>query len=118
MEKGEKQKQELLYPVKKLSGENVERKALYLHADRPYGEEDLRRIREMESIYDRAVELRKHPEQEEYRTLLPDIERLKHYYESGQWQTDYEADEAGLIPSDLKRGILSQDALYDFFSEE
>ncbi len=108
MAKGEKQKQKQLYPAKKL----------YLHPDRPYGEEDLKRIREMESIYDRAVELREHPEQEEYQTLLPDIERLKHYYESGQWQADYEADEAGLIPSDLKRGILSQDALYDFFSEE
>lgn len=139
MAKREKHKQKPLYQAKCLSEEtddqhspttqntisrlnsregNAEGKALHLHSNRPYGEEDLNRIREMESIYDRAVELRKHPEQEEYRMLLPDIERLEHYYESEQWLADYEADEAGLIPSDLKRGVLSQDTLYNFFSEE
>ena len=33
--------------------------------------------------------------------------------ESGQWQKDFEADEAGLLPPDLKRGILAEDALFD-----
>ena len=31
----------------------------------------------------------------------------------GQWQKDFEADEAGLLPPDLKRGILAEDALFD-----
>lgn len=26
---------------------------------------------------------------------------------------DFEADEAGLLPADLKRGVLSEDAVYD-----
>lgn len=39
---------------------------------------------------------------------------LTEYYEGGQWLKDYEADEQGLIPSDVKRGILAQDTLYDF----
>ena len=39
---------------------------------------------------------------------------LTEYYEGGQWLKDYEADEQGLIPSDIKRGILAQDTLYDF----
>lgn len=39
---------------------------------------------------------------------------LEDYYSSGQWLADYEADEQGLLPDDLKRGILSQDALYVF----
>ena len=30
---------------------------------------------------------------------------------------DYEADEKGLIPKDLKRGVLSEDALYDLLAE-
>ena len=40
---------------------------------------------------------------------------LTEYYEGGQWLKDYEADEQGLLPKGLKRGILAQDTLYDFF---
>lgn len=36
------------------------------------------------------------------------------YYEGGQWLQDYELDEQGLLPPDLKRGVLSQDAVYLF----
>ena len=47
-------------------------------------------------------------------THAPDILRLLDaYYTSGEWQDDYEADERGELPPDLKRGVLSQDALYD-----
>ena len=42
--------------------------------------------------------------------------RLKQYYESGEWLKDYELDEKGLLPANLKRGVLSQDALYDLLS--
>ena len=38
---------------------------------------------------------------------------LEEYYTSGEWQADYEADEADLFPADLKRGILSQDGVSD-----
>jgi hypothetical protein len=44
----------------------------------------------------------------------PEILRLLDaYYTSGQWREDYEADERGELPPDLKRGVLSQDTLYD-----
>ena len=39
---------------------------------------------------------------------------LMQYYESGQWLHDYELDEKGLLPQNLKRGVLAQDAVYDF----
>ena len=42
---------------------------------------------------------------------------LEAYYTSGGWQEDYEADERGDLPPDLKRGVLSQDALYDLLEE-
>lgn len=42
------------------------------------------------------------------------LDILKQYVDSGQWLRDYELDEQGSLPSDLKRGVLSQDALYDF----
>ncbi len=45
------------------------------------------------------------------------VRLLEEYYTSGEWQEDYEADEAGLLPADLKRGVLSQDGLYDFLTE-
>ena len=41
------------------------------------------------------------------------LQELTEYYENGQWMADYEADEAGLLPSDLKRGILSEDGVYN-----
>ena len=40
------------------------------------------------------------------------------YYTSGLWRDDYEADERGELPPDLKRGVLSQDALYNLLSEK
>lgn len=45
------------------------------------------------------------------------LRELIEYYESGQWLADYECDERGKLPKDLKRGVLAQDTLYDLFSE-
>ena len=42
------------------------------------------------------------------------LNKLTQYYESGLWLKDYELDEKGLFPKGLKRGVLAQDALYDF----
>ena len=36
---------------------------------------------------------------------------------SGEWLEDCEADERGELPPDLKRGILSQDALYELLAK-
>ena len=38
---------------------------------------------------------------------------LDAYLKSPQWLSDYEADERGELPSDLLRGVLSQDELYN-----
>ena len=42
---------------------------------------------------------------------------LTAYYEGGQWLRDYELDEQGLLPPELKRGVLSQDAVWDLLAE-
>jgi len=50
----------------------------------------------------------------------PDREKmaaLDAYYSSGQWREDYEADERGELPPDLKRGVLSQDALFNLLED-
>ena len=45
------------------------------------------------------------------------IRELEAYQESGEWLKDFEADERGEIPSDIPRGVLSEDALYDLLSD-
>lgn len=40
-----------------------------------------------------------------------DLAELERYYTGPEWKADYEADEAGLLPADLKRGVLSQDGI-------
>ena len=42
---------------------------------------------------------------------------LTEYYFGPQWRQDYEADEAGLLPPGLKRGILAEDTLYNLLTE-
>lgn len=81
--------------------------------------ERLQRIITMERYFDELLEDNfKNPGLLRTSKLLQDkIEVLKEYYQSGLWLQDYEYDERGGLPENLKRGILSQDALYDFFSE-
>ncbi len=43
--------------------------------------------------------------------------KLLDYYEGGLWMQDFEADEEGKLPDDLKRGVLSEDAVYDLITE-
>ena len=45
------------------------------------------------------------------------LEALEAYYAGPDWREDFEADEAGLLPSELKRGVLSEDALYELLAE-
>ena len=46
-----------------------------------------------------------------------DLNVLRNYMDSGQWLSDFEADEAGLLPPRLKRGVLSEDGLYNLLQE-
>ena len=46
-----------------------------------------------------------------YESVLPDLKELEAYYTSPEWKEDYAADEAGLLPDGLKRGVLSQDGI-------
>ena len=44
-------------------------------------------------------------------------EALRRYYESPAGKRDFLADEAGLLPRGLRRGVLSEDGLYDLLAE-
>lgn len=38
---------------------------------------------------------------------------LSAYYAGDDWKRDFAADEAGMLPQDLKRGVLSEDGIYN-----
>ena len=42
---------------------------------------------------------------------------LSRYLSSGDWMKDFCDDEEGLLPKDLKRGVLSEDGLYDTLNQ-
>ncbi len=60
------------------------------------------RIEQMEERFDRGTD--------------EDKIILSSYYET-LWKDDFEADENGLIPKGMKRGILSEDGLYDLLRQ-
>lgn len=66
------------------------------------------RVARMEVLLDFVLA---HPD--EPSRIRPALKALADYYENGLWLSDYEADEQGLLPSGLKRGVLGQDTLYD-----
>ena len=52
-----------------------------------------------------------------YEAVQKDYRKLSEYYGSARWMADFEADEAGKLPTDLKRGVLSEDAVYDLITD-
>ena len=50
--------------------------------------------------------------------MQKDLEKLIAYYEGKQWMKDFTDDEQGKIPADVKRGVLSEDGIYDMLIEE
>ena len=78
--------------------------------------EAIDRIQKMEQCFDMLITA----EQNDPDAIMEDpclksfLCMLIHYYENGQWLHDYELDEKGLLPQNLKRGVLAQDAVYDF----
>ena len=79
----------------------------------------IKRIRDMESVLDesRAVIDRLSEAMDEYEDIQDRYYELLNYYSNGQWLRDFEDDEAGRLPHDLKRGVLSEDAVYDLITE-
>ena len=79
----------------------------------------MERIKQMESYFDilkEAVSADKDAIEKDD-TLKEYFQKLLQYYESAEWRHDYELDEKGLLPQDLKRGILSQDGFYNFIAD-
>ncbi len=84
-----------------------------------YNTEAIARIRQMEQYMDELLDaLKRNPEAiKNDEEVNKKIKVLTDYMDGGQWLSDYEADERGELPADLKRGVLSQDTLYNLLCE-
>ena len=80
---------------------------------------DIERIKQMEERFDRVSDaVSKLSEAlEAYRSVQDELSLLNSYYGSEEWKQDCADDEAGLLPKDLKRGVLSEDGVWDVMSE-
>ena len=78
------------------------------------------RIQIMESALDEVTEKISALRQAftDYTGIREKIIQLEQYYTSDLWMKDYEDDEAGKLPEDLKRGVLSQDAIDDMLNDD
>ena len=81
-------------------------------------DERVERIKKMEAKLDDVTpKIRAFEESlNNMKAVFEDMKILSDYY-SNEWKKDYEADEEGKIPKDLKRGVLGQDTLYDLFND-
>ena len=52
-----------------------------------------------------------------YRMIAGRMDALEAYYLSPLWRKDYEDDCAGRLPKELRRGVLSEDAVYNLLEE-
>jgi len=76
------------------------------------------RVKRMEEASNRVEEMLSRLNQglDDYTKVQHEIEMLEKYLDSKQWMADFEADEAGKLPEDMPRGVLSEDGLYDLLS--
>ncbi len=83
-------------------------------------ENQVERVARMEEIYDRccgAVEALLCAAQR-YMEAEAALRELEAYYTGPAWMEDFFADRDGAFPRNMKRGILTEDAIYDLLTDE
>ena len=83
------------------------------------GQDAVRCIREMEAALDEcagAVEALSR-QLDRMEALRDEMTRLFAYYGSEDWHDDRALDEQGLLPDGLRRGVLSEDLVYDVITD-
>ena len=76
---------------------------------------DIERITDMEQRFNRVDEALRALEiaMDTIISLEDDILELDAYYSGDEWKADFRSDELGRLPQDLKRGVLSEDAIWN-----
>ena len=82
-------------------------------------QEGIMRIQEMERLLDEATAAVGQMEEalERYEAAQEAMERLAGYLDSEDWRRDFADDEKGLLPQDLKRGVLSEDGIWNLLED-
>lgn len=77
------------------------------------------RIKQMELQFDRASQAVTELSTaiDKYIEAQDALNELKAYYASENWLRDYADDEAGKLPKNLKRGVLSEDGIWNLLSD-
>ena len=80
--------------------------------------EQIERITRMERALDEASAAVSVLEEalDRYAAAREGLMELTAYYASNQWMEDFDADRVGKLPQDLKRGVLSVDAVYNLLT--
>lgn len=80
----------------------------------------IERIQYMEELLDFIIEARKEQNinLQKSARIQEAIRILAEYYGSDDWKRDFADDEAGILPKDLKRGVLSEDGIWNVLSSE
>ncbi|MBQ9231366.1 MAG: DUF4298 domain-containing protein [Prevotella sp.] len=81
--------------------------------------EQIERVKQMECCLDRASQavIRLSAALDEYAEAQDALRQLSDYYGSDAWKQDFATDSAGLLPQDLKRGVLSEDAVWNLLED-
>lgn len=82
---------------------------------RANGKEQIERIMKYEGMMREAQEMLEtgNASKKSAARLQELMSALDAYYSSEDWKRDYADEEAGLLPTDLKRGVLSQDGIWN-----
>ena len=86
-------------------------------ARRSCDEIEIERIKWMEQRFNNAMAAIKDGSADSLKAIKEDVAELSKYYGSELWKLDFAADEAGNLPPDLKRGVLSEDGIWNLLSD-
>ena len=77
----------------------------------------IERIKWMEQRFNKALAAIKDGSVDLLKAIKEDVAELSKYYSSELWKQDFAADEAGNLPPNLKRGVLSEDGIWNLLSD-
>ena len=77
----------------------------------------IERIKWMEQRFNHALAAIKDGSAVSLKAIKEDVAELSKYYGSELWKQDFAADGAGNLPLDLKRGVLSEDGIWNLLSD-
>lgn len=84
-------------------------------------DEAMDRVERMELIFDKLGDLIYEADNDvitddlisRYKAFQPKVRELERYYSSRDWKNDHKMDEQGKFPAYFKRGVLSEDGIYN-----